>query len=105
MTLEDVEFPVTYEWGRQHALVFDGQLAVRLAELQSQHGRPDYRTHPRELIDGRYMFTADILTSVEPGGPLHAMWQAADHSILFPAVEVVPIAEALALLPLDPVID
>ena len=105
MTLEDVEFPVTYEWGRQHALVFNAALAARLAELQSQHGRPDYYTHPRELIDGRYMFTADILTSVEPGCPLHAMWQAADHSILFPAVEVVPLADALALLPPDPVID
>jgi hypothetical protein len=105
MTLADITFPVTYEWGVAHALVFDAQLAARLAELQAQHGRPDYRTHPRELIDGRYMFTADILTSVEPGGPLHAMWEAADHSILFPAVEVMPLADAVALLPPDPPIE
>jgi len=105
MTLEDIALPVTYAWGRQHALLFTAQLAGRLAELHAQHGRPDCIAQPRLLNDGRLMLAADILTAIEPGGWLHAMWQAADHSILFPAVEVVPIAEALALLPPDPVID
>ena len=45
------------------------------------------------------MLTADILTATEPGGYLHAMWQAAYKAILLPAVEVVPMADALALLP------
>jgi hypothetical protein len=99
MTLADVALPVTYEWGRQHALVFTAQLAERLAELHAEHGRPDCLASPVALTDGRLMLTADILTATEPGGWLHAMWEAADKAILLPAVEVVLIAEALALLP------
>jgi hypothetical protein len=102
MTLADVELPVSYEWGQDHALVFTAQLAERLAELHAQHGRPDCVAMPRALTDGRLMLTADILTAIEPGGWLHAMWEAADKAILLPAVEVVPLAEALALLPADP---
>jgi hypothetical protein len=103
MTLEDIELPVTYEWGVAHALVFDAALAQRLVELHAEHGRPDCRATPRLLTDGRLMLTADILTAIEPGGYLHAMWEAADKAILLPAVEVVPLAEALALLPAEPI--
>jgi hypothetical protein len=102
MTLADVALPVTYEWGRQHALVFTAQLAERLAELHAEHGRPDCLASPVALTDGRLMLTADILTATEPGGWLHAMWEAADKAILLPAVEVVLIAEALALMPQPP---
>jgi hypothetical protein len=99
MTLEDVTFPVAYEWGVAHALLFTPALAQRLAELHAEHGRPDCLASPVALTDGRLMLTADILTATEPGGYLHAMWEAADKAVLLPAVEVVPIAEALALLP------
>lgn len=101
MTLAEVEFPVAYEWGRQHALLFSPALAERLTELHAKHGRPDCIAKPRPLTDGRLMLAADILTATEPGGYLHAMWQHADMSILLPAVEVVPIADAVALLPPD----
>jgi hypothetical protein len=101
MTLEDVEFPVTYEWGRQHALLFTTQLAERLEELHAEHGRPDCIAMPLPLTDGRLMLVADILTAIEPGGWLHAMWEAADKAVLLPAVEVVPLADAVALLPAD----
>jgi len=103
MTLADVAFPVNYEWGCNHALLFTPQLAQRLAQLHAQHGRPDCLALPVVLTDGRLMLTADILTATEPGGYLHGMWQAADKAILLPAVEIVPIAEALALLPVGPV--
>ena len=99
MTLADIEMPVAYEWGKQHALLFDAALAQRLVELHAEHGRPDCRANPRLLTDGRLMLTADILTAIEPGGYLHAMWEAADKAILLPAVEVVPLADAVALLP------
>ena len=102
MTLADIEMPVAYEWGKKHALLFDVALAQRLVELHAEHGRPDCRATPRLLTDGRLMLTADILTAIEPGGYLYAMWEAADKAILLPAVEVVPLAEALALLPADP---
>jgi hypothetical protein len=86
-------------WARQHALVFSPQLAQRLAELHADHGSSNLVLIPRVLTDGRLMLLADVLTEVGPGGLLHAMWEAADKTVLFPAVEVVPIAEALALLP------
>ena len=99
MTLADVTFPVTYEWGVAHALVFTPALAGRLAQLHAEHGRPDCVAMPVALADGRLMLTADILTATEPGGYLYEMWQHADMPVLLPAVQVVPIADALALLP------
>jgi len=103
MTLADVTLPITYEWGCAHALLFSDALAQRLAELHAEHGRADCQIMPRRTTDNRWLLTADILTMVEPGGYLHSMWEAADKSVLLPAVEVVPIAEALALLPTDPI--
>ena len=102
MTLADVSLPISYEWGAAHALVFSPALAQRLAELHAQHGRPDCVAMPVALTDGRLMLTADILTATEPGGYLYEMWQHADMSVLLPAVEVVPIVDALALLPVEP---
>jgi hypothetical protein len=99
MTLSDLDLPISYEWGCEHALLFTPALAHRLAELHAEHGRPDCLAWPVLLTDGRLMLTADILTATEPGGYLYAMWEAADKAVLLPAVEVVPIAEALALLP------
>lgn len=102
MTLLDITFPVSYEWGTQHALLFHLVLAGRLAQLHAQHGRPDCLAVPMPTSDGRWFLTADILTATEPGGYLHAMWEAADKAILLPAVQVVPMADALALLPESP---
>lgn len=99
MTLSDITLPVTYDWGTQHALLFSPALAQRLAELHAQYGRPDCVAMPLLLTNGSLMLTADILTATEPGGYLHDMWQHADMSVLLPAVEVVPIEDALALLP------
>jgi hypothetical protein len=48
------------------------------------------------------MLCADVLTEIEPGGLLHAMWQAADQAVLGASVEVMPWADAVALLPPDP---
>jgi hypothetical protein len=99
MTLADVTFPVSYEWGRAHALVFSVAMATRLGQLHAEHGRPDCRATPVRTTDGRFLLTADILTAIVPGGYLHDMWAAADQAALLPSVEVVPIADALALLP------
>lgn len=101
MTLADIALPITYEWGVQNALLFSPALAQRLAELHSQYGRPDCIAMPVPLTDGRLMLTADILTATEPGGWLHEMWIHADMEVLLPRVEVIPWAEALALLPAE----
>lgn len=102
MTLADVSFPISYQWGQAHALVFTTQLAGRLAQLHAAHGSPNCVPVPRVLKDGRLMLCADILTEVMPGGLLADMWAAADKAILLPAVEVIPWADAIAMLPPDP---
>jgi hypothetical protein len=98
MTLSDIELPVTYEWGLAHALLFDASLAQRLAEVQAQHGDPRHVPAPRTLTDGRYMLTADILTECLPGGLVYGGFSQLDAG-RFNEIEVVPLAEALALLP------
>ena len=99
MTLGDLTLPLPIESARGYAMVFTTQLAQRLAELHAQHGSPNCVPVPRVLADGRLMLCADLLTEVMPGGLLHAMWEAADKEVLLPAVEVLPIADAIALMP------
>jgi hypothetical protein len=101
MTLADVTLPVTYEWGVAHALVFDVALSQRLAEVQAQHGDPRHVPAPRTLTDGRFMLTADILTECLPGGLVYGGFSQLDAG-RFDEIEVVPLSEALALLPADP---
>jgi hypothetical protein len=105
VTLGDLVLPISYEDARQWALVFSPALAQRLAEIHAQHGSHLCRPVPMQLTDGRLMLCADLLTEVKPGGLLHAMWEAADKDILNAQVEVIPWADALALLPPDPPMD
>lgn len=102
MTLANIQFPIPISQARKLALVFTPQLAGRLAELHALHGSPNCVPVPRVLTDGRLMLSADVLTEIEPGGLLHAMWEAADKQVLGQAVEVIPWADAVALLPPDP---
>jgi hypothetical protein len=102
MTLADLTLPISYADAKGLALVFTPALAGRLAELHAIHGSPNCVPMPRTLTDGRLMLCADILTEIEPGGLLHAMWEAADKQVLGQAVEVIPWADAVALLPPDP---
>jgi hypothetical protein len=103
MTLGDLTLPISYNDARQHALVFDVQLAERLAEIHAEHGSQKCVPVPREMTDGRLMLSADVLTEVGPGGLLEGMWAAADKNVLAQAVTVMPWADAVALLPADPV--
>ena len=102
MKLSDLTIPLPLEAARGLALVFTPALAARLAELHAAHGSPNCVPMPRTLTDGRLMLSADVLTEVEPGGLLHEMWEAADKQVLGQAVEVLPWADAVALLPPDP---
>ncbi len=102
MTLGDLTLPISYADARQYALVFTPVLAGRLAELHGIHGSQKCVPVPRVLTDGRLMLSADVLTEVEPGGLLHAMWQSADKAVLNASVEVLPWAAAVALLPPSP---
>jgi len=103
MTLGELTLPISYADARQWALVFDIQLAQRLAEIHAEHGSNKCRPVPRVLTDGRLMLCADVLTEIGPGGLLEGMWAAADKEVLAQAVTVMPWADAVALLPADPV--
>ena len=101
MTLSDITLPVSYEWGVAHALVFGPALAQRLAEVQGEHGDPRHVPAARSLTDGRFMLTADILTECVPGGLVYGGFSQLDAE-RFDEIEVVPLADAVALLPPDP---
>ncbi len=101
MTLSDITLPVSYEWGVAHALVFGPALAQRLAEVQGQHGDPRHVPAARSLTDGRWMLTADILTECLPGGLVYGGFSQLDAE-RFNEIEVVPIAQVVALLPVAP---
>jgi len=103
VTLGDISLPISYDEAKQLALVFTPQLAQRLAELHAEYGRPDCVPAPRALVDGRLMLGGDLLTAIEGDGWLAGMWAAADKSILNAHVVVMPWADAVALLPADPV--
>lgn len=102
MTLGDLALPISYADARQWALVFTPALAGRVAQLHAIHGTNKCKPMPRVLTDGRLMLSADVLTEVEPGGMLHAMWEAADKAVLDAQVEVLPWSFAVALLPQEP---
>lgn len=102
MTLADITLPISDADAKRLALVFSPALAGRLAQLHAEHGSANCVPVPRVLTDGRLMLCADVLTEVMPGGLLHAMWAAADQAVLLPSVEVIPWADAVAMLPPDP---
>ena len=98
MKLSDIKLPVTYKWGVSHALVFDAILANRLAEVQAEHGDPRHVPAPRLLTDGRSMLAGDILTECLPGGLVYGGFSQLDAT-RFDEIDVMPMADALALLP------
>jgi len=85
-----------------YALVFGGSLASTLASRWRQYGTRNCCPMPRTLTDGRFMLCADILSETRPGGLLQAMWEHSDHEAIAAGVEVMPWADAVALLPADP---
>jgi hypothetical protein len=101
MTLSDLTLPVSYDFGVAHALLFDATLAQRLAEVQAEHGDPRHVPSPRSMTDGRFMLTADVLTECVPGGLVYGGFSQLDAA-RFDEIEVVPLAAAVAMLPVAP---
>jgi hypothetical protein len=81
------------------ALVFDqtGCDALQQAQPDGQH-----RAAPVQLTDGRWMLCADLLTEIHPGG-LYAAAFARLPQDAFDQVEVMPWADAVALVPVPEV--
>lgn len=87
---------------KKYALVFSKSFGESLAELHAIYGSNNCVPVPRQLIDGRLMLSADILTETNPGGLLYSVWEAADKLNLLSSIEVISWEEALSLLPSDP---
>ena len=99
MTLADlITQPVSYETAKDLAIILTQEQADQLAAIQAQYGNPRHVAAPVDLVDGRKMLCADLLTETGPGG-LYAQGFAHLPAELFAQVEVIPMAEALALLP------
>ena len=73
-------------------------LERNLAAVQAEHGNPRHVASPVDLVDGRKMLCADLLTEVGPGG-LYSGGFAHLPAELFPLVEVLPMSQVLPLLP------
>lgn len=103
MTLADLlTSPRPLEELRGLALVFSSDLRDRLVAVQQEHGRPQYTVFPAgPTADGRHYHCADILAEVGSGGIYHAGFSHLDAS-RFGEVAVMPLADAVALLPPDP---
>ena len=88
--------PVSYEFGQQWAMVFSQELADILAERQAENPQ-QFVAKPVQLTTGDWFLAGDILSEV-PNGLYKVGFATLDQS-RFSEISVVPIANALALLP------
>jgi hypothetical protein len=99
MTLADlIAQPVSYETAKELAIILTPAQAATLSEIQAQYGDPRHVAAPVPLSDGRLMLCADLLTETGQGG-LYAQGFAHLPAELFPQVQILPMADAIALIP------
>ena len=99
MTLADlISQPVSYESAKELAIILTPEQAATLGAIQAQYGNPKHVAEPVPLTDGRLMLCADLLTETGPGG-LYAQGFSHLPAELFPQVQILPMADAIALLP------
>ena len=99
MTLAElITQPVSYETAKELAIVLTPEQAATLGAIQAQYGNPRHVAAPVPLTDGRLMLCADLLTETGPGG-LYAQGFAHLPAEIFPQVAVIPMADAIALIP------
>jgi hypothetical protein len=103
MTLAELTLPIPYAEARQFGLLFSAAMATRLREVQSQQGNRMHMVDPQQTTDGRYFLNGDVLSECDPSGIFFAGFSHLDPS-RFSEIDVVPLADAVALLPPDLVI-
>lgn len=103
MTLADlISMPAPLDQLQGLALVFSADLRDRLVAVQGEHGRPQLTVYPAgPTTDGRYYHCADILEEVGAGGMYGAGFAHLDNS-RFVDVAVIALADAVAMLPVNP---
>jgi hypothetical protein len=98
MRLSDYTLPVQYAECKDLALVYPYEVAVQWYAIQQEHGDPRHVGVGLPLSDGRWMMYAEVLSEMYPGGIIG--WAVEYLTPEFMAtVEVIPLADALALLP------
>jgi hypothetical protein len=90
--------PLSYETARDLAIILTPEQSATLGAIQAQYGNPRHVAAPVPLTDGRLMLCADLLTETGTGG-LYAQGFAHLPAELFAQVAVIPMAEAIALIP------
>jgi hypothetical protein len=98
MTLAELTLPVTYAECKDLALVYPYEVAVALYQVQVEHGDPRHVPVGRQLTDGRWLMLGEVLSEVGPGGLLCGAFLHITPELMA-NVEVVPFADAAALLP------
>jgi hypothetical protein len=104
MTLLDLlqTLPQPYDVLHEQALVFGDAPLQALADARAQRPNAQNQASPVALTDGRWMLCADLLTEIGPGGLFADGFQLLDPA-LFGEVDVIPMTDAVALLPVpDP---
>lgn len=87
----------SYEELKSLALVLNSNLKNILESTQETF-QSKHKAAPVELLDGRFMLCADLLTEIAPGG-LYAQGFGLLDTDLFSQVEVISMEEAAALIP------
>ena len=102
MTVADLLplLPMPYGDASKLGLVFDAALAQRLSDVQAETPSQHY-ARPVALADGRYLLCGDLLSEVGPGG-LYAQGFAKLDAGRFGEIAVMPLSQAVALLPVQP---
>lgn len=101
MLLSSVTLPVPYSECKDLALVYDYATAVEWYNIQQEHGDHRHVAEGQQLTDGRWMMGGHLLSELHPGGIL--AWALPHLTPEFMGrVEVIPLADAVALLPPSP---
>lgn len=100
MTLSDIiTQPVSYESAKELAIILAPEQAAQLAAIQAQYGNPRHVAAPVDLVDGRKMLCADLLTEISNGG-LYSQGFSHLPVEIFKQVEIIPMSDAIKLLPI-----
>lgn len=90
--------PVSYETARDLAIILTTEQSVTLGAIQAQYGDPRHVAAPVPLADGRFMLCADLLTEIGEGC-LYAQGFSHLPAEMFSQVEIIPMNEAIDLIP------
>lgn len=80
------------------AIILSQELHAVLSEVQSGLGARQHQVSAEPLTDGRFMLCADLLTEIGEDGLYSAGFSQLPAEVL-PLVQIVSMAEALALMP------